>query len=89
MYRVVADGTLFRQERQASADSTSIAVSRSRIILWKPVRRIEEPRDAIPRGQSKARIRLSDKTSRLRPRHIVPKPAQAHEPEVPVRCESG
>ena len=31
-----------------------------------------------------ARIRLSDKTSRLRPRHGVPKPAQTYEPEVPV-----
>src|ERR1700722_7806260 len=31
-----------------------------------------------------ARIRLSDKTSRLRPRHVVPKPAQTYEPEVPV-----
>src|SRR4029077_5859596 len=30
-------------------------------------------------------IRLSDKTSRLRPRHVVPKPAQAYEPEVPVK----
>ena len=30
------------------------------------------------------RIRLSDKTSRLRPRHVVPKPAQTYEPEVPV-----
>jgi hypothetical protein len=29
-------------------------------------------------------IRLSDKTSRLRPRHVVPKPVQAYEPEVPV-----
>ena len=27
------------------------------------------------------RIRLSDKTSRLRPRHVVPKPAQTYEPE--------
>jgi hypothetical protein len=27
--------------------------------------------------------RLSDKTSRLHPRHVVPKPAQAYEPEVP------
>jgi hypothetical protein len=25
-----------------------------------------------------SRIRLSDKTSRLHPRHVVPKPAQAH-----------
>src|SRR5580692_3290331 len=32
-----------------------------------------------------SRIRLSDKTSRLHPRHVVPKPAQAHEPEVPVK----
>ena len=31
-----------------------------------------------------SRIRLSDKTSRLRPRHVVPKPGQAHESEVPV-----
>src|SRR5205823_2042562 len=31
------------------------------------------------------RIRLSDKTSRLHPRHVVPKPAQAYEPEVPVK----
>jgi hypothetical protein len=32
-----------------------------------------------------ARIRLSDKTSRLRPRHVMPKPAQTYEPEVPVK----
>ena len=31
-----------------------------------------------------SRIRLSDKTSRLHPRHVVPKSAQAYEPEVPV-----
>ena len=31
-----------------------------------------------------SRIRLSDKTSRLRPRHIAPKRSQSHEPEVPV-----
>src|SRR3954447_12191943 len=31
-----------------------------------------------------SRIRLSDKTSRLRPRHVVPQPCQAYEPEVPV-----
>ena len=33
-----------------------------------------------------SRIRLSDKTSRLHPRHVVPKPAQAYEPEVPVHA---
>src|SRR5277367_265667 len=32
----------------------------------------------------RARIRLSDKTSRLRPRHVAPKPTQTYEPEVPV-----
>src|SRR5664279_2287701 len=30
------------------------------------------------------RIRLSDKTSRLRPRHVAPKVSQPYEPEVPV-----
>jgi hypothetical protein len=30
-------------------------------------------------------IRLSDKTSRLRPRLVVAKPAQTYEPEVPVK----
>ena len=35
-------------------------------------------------GMQISRIRLSDKTSRLHPRHVVPKPAQAYEPEVPV-----
>src|SRR5271170_2323130 len=30
------------------------------------------------------RIRLSDKTSRLHPRHVMPKPAQSYEPEVPI-----
>src|SRR5712664_1578988 len=32
-----------------------------------------------------SRIRLSDKTSRLHPRHVVPKPAQAYEPKVPIK----
>ena len=31
-----------------------------------------------------SRIRLSDKTSRLRPRHVTPKRGQAYETEVPV-----
>ena len=30
------------------------------------------------------RIRLSDKTSRLRPRHVAPKVSQPYEPEVPI-----
>jgi hypothetical protein len=32
-----------------------------------------------------SRIRLSDKTSRLRPRHVAPKRGQAYESEVPVK----
>src|SRR4051812_29854018 len=36
-----------------------------------------------------SRIRLSDKTSRLHPRHVVPKPAQAYEPKVPVKVREG
>src|SRR5499427_6911353 len=32
-----------------------------------------------------SRIRLSDKTSRLHPRHVVPKRSQADEPKVPVK----
>jgi hypothetical protein len=31
-----------------------------------------------------SRIRLSDKTSRLHPRHVAPQRGQSHEPEVPV-----
>jgi hypothetical protein len=31
-----------------------------------------------------ARIRLSDKTSRLRPRHVAPARGQAYEPKVPI-----
>src|SRR3974377_160385 len=36
-----------------------------------------------------ARIRLTDKTSRLHPRHVVPKPAQAYEPEGPLKVRGG
>src|SRR5262245_1731622 len=32
-----------------------------------------------------SRIRLSDKTSRLRPRHVAPARGQAYEPVVPVQ----
>ena len=32
-----------------------------------------------------SRVRLSDKTSRLHPRRVVLKPAQAYEAEVPVK----
>ena len=33
----------------------------------------------------KAANEFKDKTSRLHPRHVVPKPAQTYEPEVPVK----
>src|SRR6266436_1319327 len=36
-----------------------------------------------------SRIRLSDKTSRLHPRHVAPKRGQAYEPEVPVEVREG
>jgi hypothetical protein len=36
-----------------------------------------------------SRIRLSDKISRLHPRHVVPKSAQADEPKVPVKVREG
>ena len=39
----------------------------------------------IPASPNAPRIRLSDKTSRLHPQHVVPQPAQAYEPEVPVK----
>ena len=51
--------------------------------LLKPSPHAYEPDVQIPR------IRLSGKTSRLHPRHVVPKPAQAYEPKVPVKiCAS-
>ena len=43
--------------------------------------RLPPSRDIEP-DMKISRIRLSDKTSRLHPRHVVPKPAQAHEPEM-------
>jgi hypothetical protein len=45
------------------------------------------PHPLIEPDMQISRIRLSDKTSRLRPRHVVPKPAQAYEPEVPVEVQ--
>src|SRR5260370_15285417 len=43
------------------------------------------PNPLIEPDMQISRIRLSDKTSRLHPRHVVPKPAQAYELEVPVK----
>jgi len=42
------------------------------------------PRQKLLGVEQISRIRLSDKTSRLHPRHVVPKRGQAYEPEVPV-----
>src|SRR3982074_1292733 len=46
---------------------------------------MDSNRERLEPDMQISRIRLSDKTSRLHPRHVVPKPAQAYEPEVPVK----
>src|SRR5208283_2853378 len=51
-------------------------------LLVRPWLRLHTP--LIERGVRISRTTLSDKTSRLRPRHVVPKPRQTDEPEVPV-----
>ena len=43
------------------------------------------PDQLIELDRQISRIQLSDKTSRLHPRHVVPKPAQAYEPKVPLK----
>src|SRR5260370_39149859 len=46
------------------------------------------PTRAVPCRRSDGQrvdVVATDKTSRLHPRHVVPKPAQAYEPEVPVK----
>ena len=50
--------------------------------LW-PTLRFPSP--LIEPDMQISRIRLSDKTSRLRPRLVVSKSAQAYESEVPVK----
>src|SRR5664280_1804380 len=50
--------------------------------LVRPWLRFHTP--LIERGVRISPTTLSDKTSRLRPRHVVPKPGQPYEPEVPV-----
>src|SRR5207237_5279399 len=52
-------------------------------LLVRPWPRFHTP--LIEPDRQISRIRLSDKTSRLHPRHVVPKPAQAYEPKVPVK----
>ncbi len=51
--------------------------------LAEPLLRFHTP--LIEPDMQISRIRLSDKTSRLHPRHVVPKPSQAYEPEVPIK----
>jgi hypothetical protein len=55
--------------------------------LAEPLLRFHTP--LIEPDMQISRIRLSDKTSRLHPRHVVPKPAQAYEPKVPVKVREG
>src|SRR5258708_29860314 len=52
-------------------------------LLVRPWPRFHTP--LIEPDRQISRIRLSDKTSRLHPRHVVPNPAQAYEPKVPVK----
>jgi hypothetical protein len=66
-------------------------------LSWRNVRRVFPqygweagfPNGAFPADRRlklcSAPLRLSDKTSRIHPRHVAPKPAQAYEPEVPAR----
>jgi len=58
-----------KRDKHLSDDLTSIFLA---VVFIEPDRRI-------------CRSRLSDKTSRLHPLQVVPKPAQAYEPEVPVK----
>ena len=46
---------------------------------------VESAKPATNQDMQISRIRLSDKTSRLHPRHVVRKPGQAYEPKVPVK----
>jgi hypothetical protein len=58
--------------------------SQLRKTLWEQFRSIAAA-ESSNRDLQISRIRLSDRTSRLHPRHVVPKPAQAYETEVPVK----
>src|SRR6516164_3797898 len=61
-----------REEECVSAGLLTVLATGSACFAFEPDVRI-------------SRIRLSDKSSRLHPRHVVPKPGQAYEPEVPVK----
>src|SRR5438034_11693564 len=79
--------TPVRASMSARLDGVSVCVSRPALMARPAAEpcevkcrsRVHEPDRQI------SRIRLSDKTSRLHPRHVVPKPAQAYEPKVPVK----
>src|ERR1700680_5016754 len=74
------------------SDRGAVAVGRAYLLpplsfggasLVRPWPRFHTPLIELDRQIS--RIQLSDKTSRLHPRHVVPKPAQAYGPKVPVK----
>src|SRR5580692_11114872 len=79
----LAWAALCRVEMWRGGCRSNISVSAS--FVWRCLSGATMTRFHIPLiepDMKVSRIRLSDKTSRLHPRHVVPKPAQAHEPEV-------
>jgi hypothetical protein len=61
----------------------------ARLCRGRPLGRLSSTRlqgaTLIKPAMQSYRIRLSDRTSRLHPRHVVPKPGQTYEPEVAVK----
>src|SRR5712671_1871753 len=90
----IADDFVHRASRQRWVESRCGAVSLGRTYLFPPLSSggalVVRPwlRFHIPLIEPDvqiSRIRLSDKTSRLHPRHVTSLRGQAYEPEVPVQ----
>src|SRR5262252_4567037 len=92
--RGIPDAPAMWSTRQLMVESRCGAVSVGRTYLFPPLSsggalvvrpwlRFHIP--LIEPDRRLSRIRLSDKTSRLRPRHVAPERGQAYEPEVPVK----
>src|SRR6516225_8475737 len=89
--RPVVHGTSEDRPGQVESRCGAVAVGRTYLLpplsfggasLVRPWLRLHTP--LIEPDMQISRIRLSDKTSRLHPRHVVPKPGKAYETEVPV-----